>query len=125
VVVGGVVDVAPAPWPEAPVVPGLPVPAAPAAPPWLPPELPIVLPGVAPVAILLPVSPALLPVALHAAKDSVIMLPIRTFRTMFMIVSSWVGMFIMDGQASKENRKATVFCVGDSVQSREKQLDSP
>ena len=118
-VVGGVVDVAPAPWPEAPVVPGLPVPAAPAAPPWLPPELPIALPGVAPVAVLLPVSPALLPVALHAAKDSVIMLPKRTFRTMVMIVSSWVGAFIMDGQANEENRKATVFCVGDSVHSRE------
>jgi hypothetical protein len=85
VVVGGVVDVAPAPWPEAPVVPGLPVPAAPAAPP----ELPIALLGVAPVAVLLPVSPALVPVALHAAKDSVIMLPIRTPRTMFMIVSLW------------------------------------
>ena len=96
-VVGGVVDVAPAPWPDAPVVPGLPVPAAPAAPLWLPPELPIVLLGVAPVAVLLPVSPALVPVALHAAKDSVIMLPIRTPRTMFMIVSLWVGTSIMDG----------------------------
>ena len=124
-VVGGVVDVAPAPWPEAPVVPGLPVPAAPVAPLWLPPELPIALLGVAAVAVLLPVSVALDPVALHAAKDSVIMLPINRSRTMFMIVSLWVGAFIMDGQASEGNRKATVFCVGDSVQSREKQHDSP
>jgi hypothetical protein len=88
VVVGGVVDVAPAPWPEAPVVPGLPVPAEPEVPLW-PPELPIALPGVAPVAVLLPVSPALVPVALHAANDSVIMPPISTLRTMFMIVSLW------------------------------------
>ena len=96
-VVGGVVDVAPAPWPEAPVVPGLPVPAAPAAAPWLPPELPIALPGVAPVAVLLPVSPAVVPVALHAAKDSAIVPPISMPRIMFMVVSLWVGTYIMDG----------------------------
>lgn len=77
-VVGGVVEVAPAPWPDAPVVPGLPVPL------WLVPEVPIVplaeeLPDVDPVAELpmsLPFVP-LVPIPLHAARDSAVMLPMR------------------------------------------------
>jgi hypothetical protein len=107
VVVGGVVDVVPAPWPEAPVVPGLPVPVEPAlslwpllvvpivgevvdvAPaPW--PEAPVV-PGlpvpVAPIAELPLVSPPLLSIALHAVNDRLIMLLMRRACIVFMIIS--------------------------------------
>jgi hypothetical protein len=107
VVVGGVVDVAPAPWPEAPVVPGLPVPVEPALPlwpllvapivggvvdvapaPW--PEAPVV-PGlpvpVEPIAELPPMSLPLLSIAPHAVKDRVIMLLMRRRCIVFMIIS--------------------------------------
>lgn len=98
---GGVVDVAPAPWPEAPVVPGLPVPLEPALPLWLPVApveppciVPLVVeplvaepPAVEPAAEAPPVSSPLPLVALHAARDRVIMLPMRMPCTVFMIVS--------------------------------------
>lgn len=90
-VVGGVVDVAPAPWPEAPVVPGLPVPLSllPAVPIELPPVVPLVVepPAGEPIAELPPVSLPLVPVALHAVKDSVMMPLMRKPGTIFMIVS--------------------------------------
>lgn len=98
--VGVVVEVAPAPWPEAPVVPGLPVAVASAAPllfqlcvpVWLLPVLPIELVSavpldavpldaeplaVEPVDELLLMSLPLMPVELHAASDSAITLPMR------------------------------------------------
>ncbi len=96
-VVGGVVDVAPAPWPEAPVVPGLPVPVAPAAPLWPLPVVPVELPSVAPLVLeppvvepvdeLPPASLPLMPVALHAVKNSVTMVLMRMPRTVFMTIS--------------------------------------
>jgi hypothetical protein len=88
VVVGGVVDVAPAPWPEAPVVPGLPVPLWPL--PLLPiarPVVPLAVEPPEPIAELLLVSLPPVPVALHAANDSVITPLMRKPRTMFMMVS--------------------------------------
>ena len=97
VVVGGVVEVAPPPCPEAPVVPALPVAFEPAVPLWplpvdpieLPPVVPLVAEpaAVEPIAGLAPVSLPLVPVVLHAAKDSVIMLLMRRPRTVFMIIS--------------------------------------
>ena len=90
-VVGEVVDVAPAPWPEAPVVPGLPVPLWPLAPVpiELPPVEPLVVepPAVEPIAELPPVPLPLVSVALHPAKESVMMLLMRRPRTIFMIIS--------------------------------------
>ena len=95
-VVGGVVDVAPAPWPEAPVVPGLPVPAEPAVPLWPLAVVPIGLPSVVLVVVEppavepiaeLPVSLPLVPGALHAARDSMTMLLMSRLRTGFMIIS--------------------------------------
>lgn len=80
-VVGGVVEVAPAPCPDAPVVPGLPVPLWPL--PLVPIELPLVVllapepPAPDPVAELPPISPLLMPVVLHAARNSTAMLPMR------------------------------------------------
>jgi hypothetical protein len=87
-VVGVVVDVAPAPWPDAPVVPGLPLePAVPllfqlCVPPWPLPVVPIELPSVVPldvepVAELPDASLEPEPIELHAATDSTIMLPMR------------------------------------------------
>jgi hypothetical protein len=104
VVVGVVVEVAPAPWPEAPVVPGLPLALGSAAAPllfqlcvpvWVLPVLPV-LPielvsavpvdavpldaeplAVEPVDELLLMSLPLMPVELHAASDSAITLPMK------------------------------------------------
>lgn len=97
VVVAGVVDVAPAPWPDAPVVPGLPVLVEPAAPVWPLPVVPVGLPCVVPLVVepppvepvagLPPVLLPLVPVLLHAAKDSVIVLITRRVRTAFMVIS--------------------------------------
>ena len=90
VVVGGVADVAPAPCPDAPVVPGLPVPVVSVG-------LSCVVPLVAepapvePVAELPPVPLPLVSVALHAARDSVIMLVTRRFRTVLIIISLKIG----------------------------------
>ena len=80
VVVGGVVEVAPAPWPEAPTVPGLPAPVPPTAPP---PVMPLDVPldmeplAVDPVLWLAPVSAPPVPVALHAASDNAAMPAMR------------------------------------------------
>ena len=91
-VVGGVVDVAPAPWPEAPVVPGLPAPlwTSPVVPDTPPdvelPMLPVVPPVIPlapepleldPVAELPPMSPLPVPVLLHAASANAVMPPMR------------------------------------------------
>jgi len=127
-VVGGVVDVAPAPCPEAPVVPGLPVPLEPALPLW---PLPVVAgglcvaplvvapPDVEPVAELPLESLPLPPVELHAARDRVIMLLMRRLCTVFMIVSFYVGVgtTIMSWQAGSENRMATSVFVGYAIRS--------
>ena len=90
-VVGGVVEVAPPPWPEAPVVPALPVafwPLTGVAVVLLPVVPLLVEPAaVEPVVELPPVSLPLVPVAVHAARDSVITLLMRRPRTIFMIVS--------------------------------------
>ena len=70
---------APAPWPEAPVVPGLPVPVEPALPLW-----PLL---VVPIAELPPMSLPLLSITPHAVKDRVIMLLMRRRCIVFMIIS--------------------------------------
>jgi len=80
VVVGGVVEVAPAPWPDAPVVPGLPEPvrASPVE-PDLPSMVPLVAepPVAAPAAELPLVSLPPIPMLLHAVRASAVMLPMR------------------------------------------------
>jgi hypothetical protein len=90
-VVGRVVEVAPAPWPEAPVVPGLPAPL------WTS----LLVPVEAPVAVLLgaalppvdlfaevpPVSPPLNPMLLHAVRDKAVMLLKKIAYIFFTIIS--------------------------------------
>lgn len=79
-VVGVVVDVAPAPWPDAPTVPGLPLLVVPVL---LSPVMPLAVEplvveplAVEPAAELLPLPP-LVPISLQAARDSAVMPTMR------------------------------------------------